>query len=273
MRLAGTSGSDPPESQGSFGQFITDPRSTLNSIRKVNGLFTPADVALVRLKISMYFVKFQGQDYWLLTVCLRWQLVALQECGSKLMKLEWNKGRSPLPSGTLSTVACIVCDEIVQPLCVVKHGRAFLARRGGGRGRGRGRRGRGRGRGRKPGEDPKMSFRDFWLQFKCVNLICISVLGRLLYTTGRNTNTRQTCESVSAVATNCVQEACSCFSATICHLYIYSTDTPSDHLLAVLTMHADLAWNIPVLGKADRKHLVPEGCLTCIDRLLHSLRL
>ena len=64
----------------------------------------------------------------------------LQECGSKLMDLEWKKGSSPLQGGATSLCACVVCDDKVQPLCVVKHGKAFVARRGG-RGRGRGRRG------------------------------------------------------------------------------------------------------------------------------------
>lgn len=84
-----------------------------------------------------------------------------EECGSKLMELEWKKGCSPLPGGKTGLLACVVCDEVAWPLCTVKHGRAFVARRGG-RGRGRGRRGRGRGRGRaRKSEDPLMSFREF----------------------------------------------------------------------------------------------------------------
>ena len=76
------------------------------------------------------------------------------------MDLEWKKGSSPLEQGATSLHACIICSEKVQPLCVVKHGKAFVARRSG-RGRGRGRRGRGRGRGRRKDGDPLMSFRDF----------------------------------------------------------------------------------------------------------------
>ena len=73
-----------------------------------------------------------------------------------MMDLEWKKGSSPLAEGTTSLRACVICNETVQPLCTVKHGRSYVARRGG-----RGRRGRGRrGRGRKP-ENPLMSFRDF----------------------------------------------------------------------------------------------------------------
>ena len=81
-----------------------------------------------------------------------------QVCGSKQMDLEWKKGSSPLDGGVTSLQACIICSEKVQPLCVIKHGKAFVARRGG---RGRGRRGRGRGRGRRRDGDPLLSFRDF----------------------------------------------------------------------------------------------------------------
>lgn len=84
-------------------------------------------------------------------------MAGLQECKSKQMVLEWKKGSSPFPSTTWK--GCMVCDDKVQPMCVVKHGRAFVARRGRG-GRGRGRRGRGRERGRKDG-NPLMSFSDF----------------------------------------------------------------------------------------------------------------
>ena len=80
----------------------------------------------------------------------------MQECGSKLLDLEWKKGSSPLTDGATSLRACVVCDDRVQPLCTVKHGRAYAARRGGRRGG----RGRGRGRGRRR-EDPLMSFREF----------------------------------------------------------------------------------------------------------------
>ena len=74
-----------------------------------------------------------------------------------MMDLEWKKGSSPLMEGTTSLKACVICNEVVQPLCTVKHGRSYVARRGG---RGRRGRGRGRGRGRKP-ENLLMSFREF----------------------------------------------------------------------------------------------------------------
>jgi DNA topoisomerase-3 len=91
-------------------------------------------------------------------------LSVLQECSSKLLCVEWLKGKSPLPGGSTSYTACVSCDDLLNSLCEVKHGRTFVKRGGGGRrGRGRGRRGRGRGRGRGRDKnvDPKMSFRDF----------------------------------------------------------------------------------------------------------------
>jgi len=88
----------------------------------------------------------------------------MQDCSSKLLSLEWLKGKSPLPGGSTSYTGCVSCDELLNELSEVKHGRTFVKRGGGGR-RGRGRRGRGRGRGRGRSRDknfdPKMSFRDF----------------------------------------------------------------------------------------------------------------
>lgn len=85
-----------------------------------------------------------------------------EECCSKLLSLDWLKGKSPLPGGSTSYTGCISCDELLSELSDVKHGRTFVKRGGGGRrGRGRGRRGRGRGRSRDKNFDPRMSFRDF----------------------------------------------------------------------------------------------------------------
>ena len=87
--------------------------------------------------------------------------VLMQDCDSKLLVLDWKKGKAPLQGDQTEYTGCVVCDELLQPLCEVKHGRSYAKRpsRGGRRGRGRGR-GRGQGRGRKA-EDPRMSFRDF----------------------------------------------------------------------------------------------------------------
>lgn len=90
--------------------------------------------------------------------------MSVQECSSKLLSLDWLKGKSPLPGGATTYTGCISCDELLSELAEVKHGRVFVKRGGGrGRGRGRGRRGRGRGRGRSRDKnfDPKMSFDGF----------------------------------------------------------------------------------------------------------------
>ena len=83
----------------------------------------------------------------------------MQACDSKLLLLDWKKGKAPLKGNETEYTGCVVCDELLQPLCEVKHGKSYAKRpsRGGRRGRGRG---RSRGRGRKA-EDPRMSFRDF----------------------------------------------------------------------------------------------------------------
>jgi DNA topoisomerase-3 len=83
----------------------------------------------------------------------------LQDCGAKLLQLEWRKGSSPawLEGGTTSYTGCISCEDVLTDLCEVKHGRTWVKRGGGGSG-GRGwgggwwgwGRGRGRGRGRGP---------------------------------------------------------------------------------------------------------------------------
>lgn len=85
-----------------------------------------------------------------------------EECSSKLLKLDWLKGKSPLPGGETAYTGCLSCEEFLMELCEVKHGRTFVKRGGGGRrgrGRGRGRRGRVRGRGKDV--DPRMTFDRF----------------------------------------------------------------------------------------------------------------
>jgi hypothetical protein len=69
------------------------------------------------------------------------------------MQLEWKEGRRPFPSK--SWRGCVICDEKVQSMCVVKHGRAFdhVARREE-RGRGRGWRGSRKGRSRNGSNRP-----------------------------------------------------------------------------------------------------------------------
>ncbi|CAG9467801.1 unnamed protein product [Pedinophyceae sp. YPF-701] len=86
-----------------------------------------------------------------------------EDCGSKMMSLDWKKGKVPAAWGsedgaeTRHTV-CIVCDDDAAELCEAKASAKVWVRRGG-RGRGRGRRGRGRGRGRNV--DPRMTFDGF----------------------------------------------------------------------------------------------------------------
>jgi DNA topoisomerase III len=82
--------------------------------------------------------------------------VCAKECESNLLDLDWRKAATPLDGGETRYCGCVVCDEFLEKLCEVKHGRSFV-RRGGRGGRGRGRRGRGR---RRAG-DPLLSFRDF----------------------------------------------------------------------------------------------------------------
>ena len=65
------------------------------------------------------------------------------ECGARLLELDWRKGHSPLQGEQTAYTGCIACDDFLRSLSEVKHGRAFVKRGGGGRGRGgRGRRGR-----------------------------------------------------------------------------------------------------------------------------------
>ena len=83
---------------------------------------------------------------------------ALQECGARLLVLDWKKGAAPAGlevEGTVSTV-CVICNGIVHKLCMAKHGKSHAERRGRfGRGR------RGRGRSRRAVGNPLMSFQDF----------------------------------------------------------------------------------------------------------------
>ncbi|KAF6259333.1 DNA topoisomerase [Scenedesmus sp. NREL 46B-D3] len=62
---------------------------------------------------------------------------AAAECSSKLLRLDWLKGKSPLPGGDTEYTGCLSCEEFLMELCEVKHGRIFV-KRGGGGGRGRG---------------------------------------------------------------------------------------------------------------------------------------
>ncbi|XP_031381136.1 DNA topoisomerase 3-beta isoform X2 [Punica granatum] len=75
------------------------------------------------------------------------------DCDSTIMEVDFNKKTTPLADGATLHVGCILCDELLHSLVMVKHGRMF-SRRGRGRGSGR-------GRGARKMVDPKMSFRDF----------------------------------------------------------------------------------------------------------------
>lgn len=79
------------------------------------------------------------------------------DCDSKIIEVDFNKKTSPLADGATLHSGCILCDELLHSLVLVKHGRMFSRRGVHGRGRGSG---RGRGAGKMV--DPKMSFRGFW---------------------------------------------------------------------------------------------------------------
>ncbi|GBF93668.1 DNA topoisomerase [Raphidocelis subcapitata] len=96
---------------------------------------------------------------------------ACEECGSRLVSLDFKKGAAPagLPlAGGTAYSGCVACDDALSALCEasggffvdVKHGKAWAKRGGGRRGRGRGRGRRGRGRGR-ANVDPRMTFDGF----------------------------------------------------------------------------------------------------------------
>lgn len=78
------------------------------------------------------------------------------DCDSKIIEVDFNKKTSPLADGATLHSGCILCDELLHSLVLVKHGRMFSRRGVHGRGRGSG---RGRGAGKMV--DPKMSFRGF----------------------------------------------------------------------------------------------------------------
>ena len=70
-----------------------------------------------------------------------------EECGSSLVKIDFNKKDTPLESGQTEYSGCLLCDELLRGMLEVRSGRnkhvSLVHRRG--RGRGRGRRGRDRG--------------------------------------------------------------------------------------------------------------------------------
>lgn len=72
-----------------------------------------------------------------------------EECGSSLLKIQFNKNETPLKDGATEYSGCIMCDELLKGMLEIRSGRnkhvSLVRHRG--RGRGRGRRGRGRGRG------------------------------------------------------------------------------------------------------------------------------
>ena len=87
--------------------------------------------------------------------------IAVQDCQSSLVEMEWKKGSSPLQDGTSSLVCCLMCHAEILSLCQVRHGRTVIARGGQRRrGRGRGRGGR-KGRSKTKEYDSLMSFSDF----------------------------------------------------------------------------------------------------------------
>ncbi|KAI4310696.1 hypothetical protein MLD38_035652 [Melastoma candidum] len=82
------------------------------------------------------------------------------DCDSMIMEVDFNKKTTPLEDGATLHRGCILCDQLLHSLVVVKHSRKTFMRRGGsGRGRGRGRRSFGGAGGKMV--DPKMSFRGF----------------------------------------------------------------------------------------------------------------
>lgn len=82
-------------------------------------------------------------------------------CDSMILEVDFNKNTTPLEDGATLHRGCILCDQLLHSLVLVKHGRQTFMRRGGsGRGRGRGRRSFGSTGGKMV--DLKMSFRGFW---------------------------------------------------------------------------------------------------------------
>ncbi|CAJ1433993.1 unnamed protein product [Effrenium voratum] len=76
-----------------------------------------------------------------------------EECGSVLLEVIFNKGKSPLPDGELERKACLVCDEIFNTHTVSKTGKNFFRRNPGkGKGKGKGKKGKG-GKGKMSEED------------------------------------------------------------------------------------------------------------------------
>lgn len=86
-----------------------------------------------------------------------------EDCGCKMVTIEFHKDHSPLEEGKTTYFGCLICDDFLNSITETVAGRSTHAsmRRGGGRGRGRGRRGgRGRGRGRGRGDkggDPRLT--------------------------------------------------------------------------------------------------------------------
>lgn len=72
-----------------------------------------------------------------------------EECGSVLLDVTFNKGKSPLPDGATERKACLVCDEIFNALTVSKTGKGFFRRNptaAKGKGKGKGKKGKGKGK-------------------------------------------------------------------------------------------------------------------------------
>eukprot|EP00051_Salpingoeca_urceolata_P020697 m.313864 g.313864 ORF g.313864 m.313864 type:complete len:860 (+) comp19665_c0_seq2:161-2740(+) len=74
-----------------------------------------------------------------------------EECGAKIMKVDFNKQKTPLENGETKHEGCVFCDEVLSGLVQLRH--AVHTHPSLRRGRGRG--GRGRGRGRRRGRGAK----------------------------------------------------------------------------------------------------------------------
>eukprot|EP00933_Yihiella_yeosuensis_P022632 TRINITY_DN1779_c0_g1_i1.p1 TRINITY_DN1779_c0_g1~~TRINITY_DN1779_c0_g1_i1.p1 ORF type:complete len:858 (+),score=171.26 TRINITY_DN1779_c0_g1_i1:68-2641(+) len=68
-------------------------------------------------------------------------------CGSAMLKVIFNKAKSPLADGTQEKTACLVCDEVFNSMTVSKEGKGFFRRNPGkGKGKGKGKKGKGKGK-------------------------------------------------------------------------------------------------------------------------------
>ncbi len=54
-----------------------------------------------------------------LSVCVCVCVCVTQECGGKLLDLDWRKGHSPLQGGDTQTTGCVACEDTLRALCQV----------------------------------------------------------------------------------------------------------------------------------------------------------